>query len=132
MSEQREAMEAIASKVRTALEAGDLASFSDLLDPHVRWGAPDDPSPSCQNRKQVLAWYQRGREAGVRARVTDVEIIDDRVLVGLMVRGNPGPDEADDEAERWQILTVRDGRVVDIVGFETQEEARRRVGVGST
>ena len=74
MSEQQEAMEDIAQQVRIALEAADLSAFSDLLDPDVHWGAPDARRPSCKNRDQVLAWYQRGRESGVRARVSEVGV----------------------------------------------------------
>jgi ketosteroid isomerase-like protein len=128
MPNQQEAVENVAKQVRVALEAADLSAFSDLLDPNVHWGAPDDPSPSCQNRKQVLAWYQRGRDAGIRANVTEVEILGDRILVGLQVAGNQATDERGDISERWQVLTVRDGRVVDIVGFDDRYEAEARAG----
>ena len=49
--------------------------------PDVRWGASDDSQPGCQNRDQVLACYRRGRDAGVRASVTEVTVADDKVLV---------------------------------------------------
>ena len=34
---------ALAGRVRSALESGDLDAIKDLLDPGVRWGAPRDP-----------------------------------------------------------------------------------------
>src|ERR1700694_741205 len=123
MSEQREVMEGIAQQVKIALEAADLSDFSELLDPDVHWGAPDDPSPSCQNRDQVLAWYRRRRESGGRARVSEVVVLGDRILVGLAVVGNQAARERQGEVERWQILTVRGGRVVDIVAFDERSEA---------
>jgi ketosteroid isomerase-like protein len=126
MPKCEEAVENVAKQVKIALEAADLSAFSDLLDPDVHWGAPDDPSPSCQNRNQVLAWYQRGRDAGVRAQVREVEVRGDRILVGLQVNGRPTADEQGGSAERWQVLTVRDGRVVDIVGFDDRDEAVAR------
>jgi ketosteroid isomerase-like protein len=86
--EQLEASERLAQQVKTALEAADLAAFSDLLDPDVHWGPPDDPPPPCQNRDQVLSWYRRGRQAGVRARVSETVVLGDRILVGLRVAGN--------------------------------------------
>jgi ketosteroid isomerase-like protein len=130
MSHQSESVEVVAQRVRAALGAADLPAFSDLLDPNVHWGAPDDPSPSCQNKKQVLAWYQRGKDAGVRARVVEVDVVDDRILVGLVV-GDQAADERGGEVERWQVLTVRDGRIVDIVAFDSRIEASTRAGVST-
>jgi ketosteroid isomerase-like protein len=121
--------EEVAGRVKVALESADLASFRDLLDPNVRWGAPDDPTPSCRNRDQVLAWYQRGRDAGVRASVAEVIVGADKLLVGLAVTGNAAPAAQGAEANRWQVLTLGGGRVVDIRGFDDRSEAAVRAGV---
>jgi ketosteroid isomerase-like protein len=123
---QAGAMDAVAQRVRVALESADVSAFNDLLDPNVHWGAPDDPRPSCQNRNQVLAWYQRGREAGVRASVTEVVVLGDRILVGLTVRGSDAAEDRGGVALRWQVLSVRAGRVVDIVAFDDRAEAVAR------
>ena len=37
----------VAALIRAALDSPDLAAFADLLDPDVRWGAPDDDTPAC-------------------------------------------------------------------------------------
>ena len=89
----------------------------------MTWGAPDARNPSCKNRHQVLAWYQRGRDAGVRGSVYDVEVLGDRLLVSMNVRGTENARERGGEALRFQVLTVRSGRVVDIVGFDDKTEA---------
>jgi hypothetical protein len=122
---------AIAERVRAALESPDLAAMGDLLDLNVRWGAPDDPDPSCQNRGEVLAWYQRGRDAGVRARVTEVSVHGDSILVGLKVAGSPAGEQPGNDLDRWQVLTVSAGRVVDIRGFDDRNEAAARAGIPS-
>jgi ketosteroid isomerase-like protein len=129
MPEELPAAERIARQISAALEAADLSAFSDLLDPHVHWGAPGDPSPACQNRDQVMSWYQRGKQEGVRARVSETVVSGDRILVGLRVAGGPASEHSADEAERWQVLTVRGGRVVDIVGFDDRGEAAARAGL---
>ena len=130
MPTDQQATEAIAQQVKLALEGADLSAFSDLLDPDVHWGAPDDPSPGCQNRDQVLAWYRRGRESGVRADVTEVFVRGDRILVGLKVAGRlAGPGGGD--VERWQVLTVRGGSVADIVGFDQRDDATAHAGMSS-
>lgn len=120
-------VDALAERVRRALESADVSQFGELLDPNVRWGAPDDPTPSCQSRSDVLAWYGRGRATGRRARVEDVQVRGDRILVHLRV-SEPSPAGVSAvERDRWQILTCARGRVVDIRGFETQEEAFARL-----
>ena len=119
----------VAERIKVALQSADLEAFTDLLDPDVHWGAPDDDAPSCQNRKQVLGWYQRGRDDGVRADVTEVVPADNRLLVGLRVRRNPAAAAAGDAVERWQVMTIRGGRVVDIRAFDDRAEAARRAGI---
>lgn len=107
----------IGARVRAAIDGHDEAAMAALLHPDARWGAPGDPAPTCQNRAQVLAWYRRGWDAGVRATVTEVTVEGDKLLVGLRVTGNPAG------ADRWQVLTLADGLVVDIRGFDDRSEA---------
>jgi ketosteroid isomerase-like protein len=126
MGEDHAIPNSIGVRVRAALESADVLAMSDLLDPNVTWGAPDDPKPSCTNRTQVLAWYQRGRDAGVRARVTEFEIHGDRILVGLRVAGTLAADEQGGEADRWQVVTLREDRIVDIRAFDDRDEAAFR------
>lgn len=118
--------EELGEQFRGALESADLEPVRDLLDPNVRWGAPDDPAPSCQNRDQVIAWYRAGRERGVRASVTEIVVAGDHVLVGLRVTGNSESAAGGETVDRWQVLTVSAGRVVDIRGFDDRREAARR------
>jgi hypothetical protein len=125
--EDNRGVEALAQRVRVALESADLSQFGELLDPHVRWGAPDDPAPSCQTRSDVLAWYGRGRASGRRARVVDVQVHRDKILVHLRLISPSSTSDATVESDRWQVLTCARGRVVDIRGFETSDEAFARI-----
>lgn len=115
----------VADQVAAALDAADPAQFADLLHPDVTWGAPGDPSPSCRNRRQVLAWYERGRAAGRRGHVERVTTHGDKILVSMVVT-------ADDATERrWQVLTVADGQITDIRGYDDEQAAvaaTRRAG----
>ena len=113
------AIDALADRVRTALESADLEQFADLLDPRVTWGTAGDPSPSCQSRQQVLAWYERGKADGRRAQVLSVQAHGDKILVALRVTSSAG----DAAAERWQVLTVGGGRITDIRGYDDEAEA---------
>lgn len=123
MPETPEDMERVARQLRAGYETGDVGLLAEILDPSVRWGAPGDPSPPCQSREQVIAWYERAKTSGVSAHVTEVEALGDRLLVGLVVRGGDAGRERGGLASRWQLFTVRGGKVVDIVGFEQRAEA---------
>jgi ketosteroid isomerase-like protein len=116
-------MDELAEQVKQALVAEDVSAFAELLDPDVTWGAPGARHPTCQNRNQVLRWYQRAQEAGVRGSVFDIDVVGDRLLVSLSVQGTEGARERGGAALRFQVLTVRDGRIVDIVGFDEKAEA---------
>jgi hypothetical protein len=119
----------LAERLRTALESSDLAAFGELLDPNARWGPRDSPAIGCQSRDQVLAWWKRAQDEGMRARVTEVHQVRDRLLVGLKVSGTRAASERGDEADRWQVLTVSGGRVVDIRGFDDRDEAAECAGL---
>lgn len=126
-AENHRSVEELAEQVRTALESADMSLFGDLLDPNVRWGAPDDPTPSCQTRSDVLAWYDRGRAAGRRAHVVGVETHCEQNLVHLRVVEPAPAGRPNAERDRWQVLTCSRGRVIDIRGFETHDEAVSRL-----
>ena len=86
---------ALAGRVRSALESGDLDGIRDLLDPGARWGAPEGPSDAdCRNRDQVIAWWAGARATGARAVVTEVPAGPGTLLAGLDVTGTPAAREA--------------------------------------
>lgn len=119
----------VAGQVQAAIESADLEAFRDLLDPNVRWGPADDSTSGCTNREQLLAWYRRGRAAGARATVTEIVVGNDKLLVGLDVVGTAEATNRGGRVDRWQVLTLAGGRVVDIRGFDDRGEALARVGV---
>jgi len=118
-----QSMDEIAALVRDAMVSEDLESFSELLDPGVTWGPPGARNPACKNRDQVLAWYRRGRDAGIRGSAYGVEVLGDRLLVSMSVRGSESARERGGSALRFQILEVRGGKIVNIVGFQDKAEA---------
>ncbi len=128
MSEQVHVPSDLADRVRRALETADLGAMRRLLAPDATWGPPDHPEWGCQNRDEVLAWFQHGRDGGGRARVIDVAAGPDTLLVGIEVTGFPRAGQ-DGPVERWQVMTVRHGRVRDIRGFDNRADAATRAGI---
>jgi SnoaL-like domain len=121
---------ALAGRVRSALESGDLDAIRDLLANNARWGAPEGPGEGdCRNREQVIAWWASARAAGARAAVTEVTAGPGTLLVGLDVSGTQAAEEAGGTARRWQVLTVKGDRITDIRGFDDRTEAATRAGL---
>ena len=118
----------LVAAIRRALDAADLDAFGELVDPRVTWGAPGDPAPPCRNRRQVLQWYQRGRAAGRQARVIDITTHGDKILVALAVTDTTAGAA---EADRWQVLTVADGKIRDIRGYDRRDLAVAAAGLSS-
>jgi len=120
--------EEVAQRVGAALNDADLGAMRELLDPDVQWGPPGaDASWGCHNRDQVLAWFEQGRGAGVRADVTELVAGGGKLLVALRVRGRSTGRDADED--RWQVMTLREGRIVDIRGFERRQDAAAFAGL---
>ncbi len=121
---------ALAERVRSALESGDLDAIAGLLDPDAHWGAPEGPHEAdCRNRDEVVAWWASARAAGARATVTEVSPGNGTLLVGLEVTGTQAAREAGGPVRRWQVLTVRGDRIADIRGFDDRAVAAARAGV---
>ena len=113
----------LAENVRSAMVNADVEGFLRLCAEDVHWGAPGDTRGGCQNRAQVRSWYESAFERGVRAKVNEFVQGPGSLLVGLTVSGSPASDEQGGEADRWQVLTIRDGRITDICGFDDRDEA---------
>jgi ketosteroid isomerase-like protein len=117
VSQPKDVAVELAERIRAALSAEDVEAFADLLDPAATWGAPGDPHPPCRNRRQVIEWFRRGRAAGRHGAVLDVTSSGDKLLVAMTsVPGAP-------VADRWQVLTITEGRISDIRGYDDHTAA---------
>jgi hypothetical protein len=117
-------METLASEIRRAMELVDLPAMGDLLAPDARWGAPEQDVPTCRDAQQILSWYEVARDNGVRADVTESVVIGDNIVIGLNVHPKPDDGAKSRDAQRWQVLSVKDGLVAEIRGYE-----RRRMAI---
>ena len=108
-----------------ALKLGDLSEAEALLDENVKWhmGDPDSVG-ACHNRTQALAYMRRPERRGP-GELVDVIDAGDRVVVITQ----PPPSGPEPEPLHAQITTFRDGKVIEMVGYETVEEALAAAGV---
>jgi ketosteroid isomerase-like protein len=116
-------MEMLVTDIREAMESADLDAMGELLTPDARWGAPEQDVPTCQNAKQILSWYEMARDNGMRADVIETVIIANHVVVGFKILAAREGTPTSGDSMRWQVLSVRDGRVAEIRGYATRREA---------
>jgi ketosteroid isomerase-like protein len=109
-----------------ALKRGDLSQIEALLAEDVQWHAGDPTAEfACHNRGQALAFIQRPERRGP-GELVDVIDAGDRVVVITQ----PPPEEGGQPAElHAQITTFRDGRVTEMVGYPTVQDALAAAGV---
>jgi hypothetical protein len=114
--------EQVAAGLRTAYETADLAALGELLHPDVRWGGAEDTPDTCHNRSDVLAWYRRGYESGMRATVIEMLTRPGAVFLALRVSGR-APGKA---ILVHQVFRLADGLVADIRGYPERDLALAR------
>lgn len=112
----------VAAGLRTAYETANLDALSELLHPDVRWGGEEDTPETCHNRSDVLTWYRRGYESGMRATVIDALTGPDAVLLTLRVSGR----EPGKAVVVHQVFRLTDGLIADIRGYPQRELALAR------
>lgn len=117
--------------LRDAWEAfarGDLDTATEVLHPKVRWYGAGEPDAegSCHNRAQALAFIRRSLADGVTADALDFRDAGDRVVV--LLQTHQPPDRGEQPEPHGEVVTVRDGKVVEMVVYPTVEEALAAAG----
>jgi ketosteroid isomerase-like protein len=118
----------IAERLRTAFDSADLTLLGTLLAGDVRWGGEEDTEDTCHSRADVLRWYTRLRNRGVRARVAEVLELGDAVVLELALTGREDDPQDELRARLFQVFRIGDGLVVDIRGFPERADALASAG----
>jgi ketosteroid isomerase-like protein len=112
--------------LRRAWEAfarGEVEAATEVLHPQVRWyGAGDDEHEGgCHNRDEALAFIRQALADGVTAKAFDFRDAGDRVVV--LLQTHQPPEWGDQPPPHGEVVTVRDGKVVEMVVYPTVDEA---------
>lgn len=105
--------QALAAALPAALRARSSAALEHLLAENVRWGGSEDSPETCHSRTEVLEYYTAMINSGVTFQVLDTVVEGPRVRVRLSVDAQG--DGTSGSTQQVQVLTVRDGLVVDIL-----------------
>jgi ketosteroid isomerase-like protein len=112
----------IARRGYEAVARGDIESIRDFLDPAVQWHGGDPSWPgACHSSDDVIEFMRAARDRGGVGRLVDVIDCGERVVVVLQPPGEAGA--GDDAPLRANLTTFRDGKVVEMVAFESPQAA---------
>jgi ketosteroid isomerase-like protein len=117
----------IARRGYAAVARGDIDAIREFLDPNVQWHGGDPSFPgACHNSDDVVAFIRQARRRGGIGELVDVVDAGDRVVA---IMRPPGTGE-DDPQLRANVTTFRDGKVVEMVAYESSDEALAAVRRG--
>jgi ketosteroid isomerase-like protein len=106
-----------------AFQRGDIDTATEVLDPDVRWyGAGEaDAEGACHNREQARAFIRRSLEDGISTELLDIRDAGQHRFVLILHAHVPAAwGERDAHGE---VVTVRDGKVTEMVVYPTVEDA---------
>ena len=103
---------------------GDLDAVGRLLAPDVRWHGAGDDHSGCHTRAEALQFIREALAAGVRVELVEAREVGDGRVLALLQRIDDGQnDSAERRPPHGEIVTVRDGRIVEMVVYPTADEA---------
>jgi ketosteroid isomerase-like protein len=118
-----------------AYDRGDFARMMDFVDPGLQWtyldpGLAEAAPQVCRGREELERVLLLQAELGLHSELEAVVAAGDQVI---MVMRTPGLDkyrgsQADDRT--YDVVTVRDGRIVEIHACRDHSEARTLAGIG--
>ena len=101
----------------------------DLLDPQVEWLAAQPGRWDCHNRGQVLETFRRQYDHGVRADFGEPIEAGDKVILDVRAYRRDEQGNTTDQQRLWQVLTIRDGKIVRIQDYTDQATAHQAAGL---
>jgi ketosteroid isomerase-like protein len=114
---------AVVHEAWSALGRGDLGALEAVFAPDARWRAVEDGPWNCEGRAAILEVLTRNLAGGVSGAIDDAFQIGDAVVVAF--RPDPGrePPWPLEDGLRHVVVTLREGKVVEMKGCATRGAA---------
>ncbi len=123
----------IIRKTYEAFAQGGMDAVLGRLHPKVElYPAPDFPGPEVyRGHEGFVAWLEQFGETFEDFRIEPDEFtsVGDQVLVPVRIGGRGKGSGADVEMRRFQVWTLRDGKVVRVDAYQAKAEALEAVGL---
>lgn len=112
-----------------AFARGDVDAAVTALHPQVRWYAHADPDGdgACRNRDEAAAFLRRAIADGLTAELLDVHDAGERLVA--VIHTHAPPDWEREPGPHGELVTVRAGKVTEMVVYPTVDDALAAAGV---
>jgi ketosteroid isomerase-like protein len=106
-----------------AFERGDIKAATGVLDPDVRWYGAGEPDAegACHSREDARAFIRRALADGVSTQLLDIRDAGDHRFVLILHPHVPA--EWGEREPHGEVVTVRDGKVTEMVVYPSVEDA---------
>jgi uncharacterized protein len=113
-----------------AFARGDVEAATELLDAEVRWygAGAEAPEDGCHSQDEAIAFIRQALAAGVTAEPLEFRDAGDQVVV--VIQTHRPPEWGERPEPHGEVVTVRDGKVVEMVVYPTVDEALAAAGQG--
>jgi ketosteroid isomerase-like protein len=117
-----------------AYDEGDVARMMEHVDQDLEWTYLDptqpDPQPQvCRGRGELEKALRRQAERGLRAELEEVVAAGDQVIVVMRTPGVDSYRNQQADNRTYDVVTVRDGLIVELHACRDRVEARELAGI---
>ena len=117
-----------------AYDRGDVARMMEFVDPDLEWTFLDpslgDPHPqTCRGRGELEKALRRQAERGLRPEVEQVIAAGNKVMLVMRTPGVDQYREREAEDRTYDVITVRDGLIVEMCACRDRGEAHVMAGI---
>jgi ketosteroid isomerase-like protein len=117
-----------------AYDRGDIARVMDFVDPDLEWtypdpGAEDPQSKVSHGRDELEKVIRQQARLGVRSELEEVVAAGDQVILVMRTPGLSRHLSGLPDDRTYDVVTVRDGRIVAVHGCRDHGEARLLAGI---
>ena len=117
-----------------AYDRGDIARMMDFVDPDLEWTYPDpgaeDTQPKIRHGRDGLEKVIREQaQRGLRSELEEVVATGDQVILVMRTPGLSRHVSGLPDDRTYDVVTVRDGRIVAVHGCRDHGEARLLAGI---
>jgi ketosteroid isomerase-like protein len=111
--------------------AGDLSVLEEALAPDAKWRGVEDGPWICENRKMILKVMERNLTGGFVGRIEETVEVDERIVVAFRPDQPRDDGRPLDQGIAYVVVTMRDGRVVELKGCADRAAAMTYAQTGA-
>ena len=111
---------------------GDLSVLEGALDPEAKWRGVEDGPWICENRKMILKVMERNLHGGLVGRIEEAVEVGGRIVVAFRPDQPRGDGRPLDQGIAYVVVTMRDGRVIELKGCADRPAAMIYAQTGAT